>query len=342
MSASASVTDSSPVDLQALHTFGLRAKANALRVIQSQTDLHSFAQQVRAGEPVLLLGEGSNTVFTQPNYAMTVWLMRIKGKQRLGCNGTHHLVRAMAGENWHSFVEWTVAQGLPGLENLALIPGAVGASPVQNIGAYGVELESRLAAVHVWDVQQACFRVFTKAECQFSYRESVFKQVPSNTYIITAVDFALPVKWQAELGYGDVAERVQELGGASPKNVMKAVIDIRSSKLPDPVVLGNSGSFFKNPIVPAAQAQALRAAFPGMVQYPMPDGQVKLAAGWLIEQCGLKGFKVGDVGVYHRQALILVNHGRGQGGELVALMNHIQSVVQVKFGVALSAEPNLI
>ncbi|HEX4844242.1 MAG TPA: UDP-N-acetylmuramate dehydrogenase [Limnobacter sp.] len=342
MSAPVSAPDPLSVSLQNMHTFGLKASALALRPLACPADLLAFTEQARAGEPLLLLGEGSNTVFVQASYPLTVWAMRWTGKQWLGCDGTHHWLRAQGGENWHNLVEWTVLNGWPGLENLALIPGSVGASPVQNIGAYGVELESRVAAVHVWDVKRACHVVFSKAHCEFAYRDSIFKHFDPNKYIITAVDFALPVKWQAELGYGDVAARVRERGVLSPLNVMKSVCEIRSAKLPDPRVLGNSGSFFKNPIVAATTAQAMLTKYPNMVHYPMPDGQVKLAAGWLIDQAGLKGHRIGQVGVYSRQALILVNHGGGQAEDLQRIINHVCHTVQAQFGVLLEPEPNLI
>jgi UDP-N-acetylmuramate dehydrogenase len=239
-------------------------------------------------------------------------------------------------------VEWTVAMGWGGLENLALIPGCVGASPVQNIGAYGVELKDRVSAVHVFDldVQKEC--IFNLDECEFAYRDSIFKHAAQGRYVITAVDFALPVQWQPVLGYGDVAQRVAELGKLTPLNLFKVISAIRTEKLPDPAVLGNSGSFFKNPIVSESKAQALVEQFPNIVNYPADNGQVKLAAGWLIEQCGLKGYVLGGVGVYSKQSLILVNLGKGQGAELRQLIEHVQAQVQARFGVLLEPEPNLI
>ena len=336
------LTATHSVDLQPLHTFGLPARARELRLLANQEDLRAFARMKREGQPFLLLGEGSNTVFTSPLVDATVWKVALKGRQYLGCDGVYHHVRVWAGENWHQTVEWTVAMGWGGLENLALIPGCVGASPVQNIGAYGVELKDRVSAVHAFDldVQKEC--IFNLDECEFAYRDSVFKHAAQGRYVITAVDFALPVQWQPVLGYGDVAQRVAELGPLTPMNVLKAVSTIRTQKLPDPAVLGNSGSFFKNPIVDAAQAKALVQQFPNLVNYSADDGLVKLAAGWLIEQCGLKGFVLGGVGVYTKQALILVNLGNGQGVELLQLISHIQAQVQTRFGVLLESEPNLI
>ena len=336
------LTATHSVDLQPLHTFGLPARARELRLLTNQDDLMAFARVRQEGQPFLLLGEGSNTVFTSPQVDATIWKVALKGRRYLGCDGVHHHLRVWAGENWHHTVEWTVAMGWGGLENLALIPGCVGASPVQNIGAYGVELKDRVSAVHVFDldVQKEC--IFNLDECEFAYRDSIFKHAAQGRYVITAVDFALPVQWQPVLGYGDVAQRVAELGKLTPLNLFKAVSAIRTEKLPDPAVLGNSGSFFKNPIVSESKAQALVEQFPNIVNYPADHGQVKLAAGWLIEQCGLKGYVLGGVGVYSKQSLILVNLGKGQGAELRQLIEHVQAQVQARFGVLLEPEPNLI
>ncbi|MCR2746395.1 UDP-N-acetylmuramate dehydrogenase [Limnobacter parvus] len=330
------------LDLQPLHTFGLPAFARGLCLIRNRADLHQFAQLRQAGGVHLLLGEGSNTVFVGSKVDATVWKVAMKGREYLGCDGSHQHLRVQAGENWHHTVEWTVAMGWGGLENLALIPGCVGASPVQNIGAYGVELKDRISAVHAFDLTTESDRVFAVDECEFGYRDSQFKSSANGRYIITAVDFALPVQWQPVLGYGDVAQRVELLGSINPLNIMKAVCAIRTEKLPDPTVLGNSGSFFKNPVVTEQQAKALINKFPNLVHYPAGLGLVKLAAGWLIDQCGLKGHVLGGVAVYDRQALILVNLGQGQGAELLQLIRHIQMQVQDKFGVLLDPEPNLV
>ncbi|EDM82285.1 MULTISPECIES: UDP-N-acetylmuramate dehydrogenase [unclassified Limnobacter] len=336
------LTATHSVDLQPLHTFGLPARARELRLLTNQDDLMAFARVRQEGQPFLLLGEGSNTVFTSPQVDATIWKVALKGRRYLGCDGVHHHLRVWAGENWHHTVEWTVAMGWGGLENLALIPGCVGASPVQNIGAYGVELKDRVSAVHVFDldVQKEC--IFNLDECEFAYRDSVFKHAAQGRYVITAVDFALPVQWQPVLGYGDVAQRVAGPGKLTPLNLFKVISAIRTEKLPDPAVLGNSGSFFKNPIVSESKVQALVEQFPNIVNYPADHGQVKLAAGWLIEQCGLKGYVLGGVGVYTKQSLILVNLGKGQGAELRQLIEHVQAQVQARFGVLLEPEPNLI
>lgn len=330
------------VDLQPLHTFGLPALAEELVCLANLADLQRLAKSRQSGKSAILLGEGSNTVFIDEFISARVWKVALRGRQYLGCDGVHHHLRVQAGENWHQTVEWTVAMGWGGLENLALIPGSVGASPVQNIGAYGVELKDRISAVHVFDLELETESTFSAEQCGFAYRDSVFKHSAKDRFVITAVDFALPVKWQPVLGYGDVAQRVAQLGAVSPMNILKAVCAIRSEKLPDPAVLGNSGSFFKNPVVGAAQAEALIQKFPSLVNHPAGEGLVKLAAGWLIDQCGLKGHQLGGVGVYSGQALILVNLGHGQGRELLQLIEHVQQQVKHKFGVLLEPEPNLI
>lgn len=335
-------TASHGVDLQPLHTFGLPSFASELRLISGMEDLHAFASAWHSRKPLLLLGEGSNTVFLNPQLKATVWKMALKGRRYLGCDGAHHHVRVQAGENWHHTVEWTVAMGWGGLENLALIPGSVGASPVQNIGAYGVELKDRVAAVHVFDLETQSERTLNADECEFAYRDSLFKRTATGRYVITAIDFALPVKWQAVLGYGDVAQRVAQYGAINPGNILKAVCAIRTEKLPDPAVLGNSGSFFKNPVIDIEQALVLIEKYPNLVNYPAGPGQVKLAAGYLIDQCGLKGHAVGGVSVYPHQALILVNQGHGKGSELLALIQQVQAQVQARFGVSLEPEPNLV
>ena len=334
------------VDLQPLHTFGLKACAQHVHWIKTQADLMAYAQAWRSGQPGVLLGEGSNTVFVSPSVAGTVWRMAIQGKQYLGVfEGCHH-VRVQAGENWHHWVEWSIAQGWFGLENLALIPGTVGASPVQNIGAYGVEVKDRVGAVHVLDALTGEMLVWSNEACQFAYRDSVFKHSAPGRYVITAVDFVLPVRWVPVLSYGDVALRaagfVPQGGALCALHVMKAVCEIRAEKLPDPAVLGNSGSFFKNPVLPVAQFEALKALYPQVVSFPVGQASVKLAAGWLIDQCGLKGVQHGGVRVYDKQALILVNAGEGTGGDLLALIAHIQTQVQARFGVWLEPEPSLV
>lgn len=330
------------VDLQPMHTFHLPARAGRICTIHSSDDLHAYADHVRRGQPMVLLGEGSNTVFLSDLTDHTVWRMGMVGRTYLGVQDGCHRLRVMAGENWHSLVEWSVAMGWPGLENLALIPGSVGAGPVQNIGAYGLELKDRISGVEVFDVQSGTQFFMSTAECQFAYRDSVFKSRGPDQLIITAVHFALPVDWTPVMSYGDLASRIQAGGSVTPFNVMQSVVGIRTQKLPDPVVLGNSGSFFKNPIVDAGFAAQFQCDHPDAPVYPVVEGGVKLAAGWLIDQCGLKGIQKGGVSVYKQQALILINEGEGEGKDLQQLIRTVQQAVFQRFGVQLEPEPNLL
>jgi UDP-N-acetylmuramate dehydrogenase len=262
------------------------------------------------------------------------------------------IVEAGAGENWHDFVAWTLAQGWPGLENLALIPGTVGAAPVQNIGAYGVELQDRFHALDAVDLDTGRSFTLNAAQCGFGYRDSVFKHEArqpgarglAGKALITRVRFALPKRWQAELSYLDLQRRMSDSGLTQPdaRQVMDWVCEIRRAKLPDPAVIGNAGSFFKNPTVTPEQCADIIAREPGIVHYPMPDGSIKLAAGWLIDACGWKGKTMGQAGVYARQALVLVNHGGATGGEVMTLARAIQTSVYERFGIRLEPEPVVV
>ena len=255
------------------------------------------------------------------------------------------IVEAAAGENWHDFVSTCVEQGWPGLENLALIPGTVGAAPVQNIGAYGVELADRFQGLTAWNVQQRQLVEMSASDCRFAYRDSVFKHDAPGTWVIVSVRFVLPRPWQPVLGYPDL-QRYFGLSGASgleiaptAREIFDAVCHIRREKLPDPAVIGNAGSFFKNPLVTAEMRDALLAKHPGLVSYPQPDGRYKLAAGWLIDQCGWKGKQLGAAGVHGRQALVLVNRGGATAADIMALAAAIQKDVVTRYQVALEPEP---
>lgn len=278
----------------------------------------------------------------------TVLLNHLQGKS-IDANG---VLKSASGENWHALVMWSLAQGYAGLENLALIPGTAGAAPIQNIGAYGVELKDRLIRLAAWDFQQSRFCEFTNAQCGFGYRESIFKrpdiQGPWNNprYFITEIELQLSPMAQAQLAlhYGEIASELSLMGIETPQaiDVAKAVIAIRSRKLPDPAQLGNVGSFFKNPIVSAVQAKNLKLLHPDLPQYEVPKAQgdhKKLSAAWLIERCGFKGARRGDVGVHAHHALVLVNYGGGTGRELLSLAQEIQQAVVAKFGVFLEPEP---
>ncbi|WP_374354049.1 UDP-N-acetylmuramate dehydrogenase [Chitinimonas sp.] len=324
-----------PVDLAPLHTLGLRASADRLLTLTSIEQWPGIHAQLTF--PLHILGGGSNLVPSE-RVAGTVLKVELKGRQLLGEDEYAWYVAAAAGENWHDFVQWTLAQGWPGLENLSLIPGTVGAAPIQNIGAYGVELKDRFHALSAMNLADGHSCIFTPEQCSFAYRDSVFKQGEVDRWLITEVLFRLPKAWQPMLDYGDLR---QQLAGQTPtpQVVAEAVIRTRQSKLPDPAQLGNAGSFFHNPRVDAAQADALRARFAGLPCYPQPDGTVKLAAGWLIEQAGWKGRSLGPVGMYEKQALVLVNHGGATASDVAALMAAVKADVLARFGVALQAEP---
>ncbi|PRC92018.1 UDP-N-acetylmuramate dehydrogenase [Solimicrobium silvestre] len=329
----------SAVSLQSFTTFGIAASArHYLRVNElSQLQQISLLPEL-AGLPRLILGGGSNLILTQ-DFPGVVVHMALEGRECVSEDAQFVYVRAAAGEVWHDFVQWTLAQGWGGLENLSLIPGSVGAAPIQNIGAYGVEIKDYFHSLSWLEFASGKIHTFTLAECQFAYRDSVFKHALRDQGVILDVTFALAKQWQAKLGYGDVAQALQGIKSPTPKQVSNAICAIRLSKLPDPSVIGNAGSFFKNPLVSVEFRNALIARCPGLVSYLQTDGQYKLAAGWLIEQAGWKGRALGKVAVYAKQALVLVNLGGATGAEVVALAQAIQADVMQKFGVQLEVEP---
>jgi UDP-N-acetylmuramate dehydrogenase len=333
-----------PFSLQAFHTFGLQAAARRVLGVASEVQLREAVAGCRtAGEPFFILGEGSNTVFTGDVHA-TVIRMDLMGRQWLEPSTDCHRLRVSAGENWHELVEWTLLEGKPGLENLALIPGSVGACPVQNIGAYGLEVMDRIESVRVLDLDSVQFRELSAVECRFSYRDSIFKHELAGKAIITAVTFALPSVWKPLASYADIAKWLAAAGIGEPsaRDIFNAVVAVRTSKLPDPHVMGNAGSFFKNPIVCASEFEKLKAVWPDVVSYPQADGRFKLAAGWLIDRAGLKGFAIGGAAVSERQALVLVNRGGATADELKRLVAHVQSTVLSQFGVLLEPEPVMV
>lgn len=287
-----------------------------------------------------VLGGASNVILPDRLNDPLV-LMRNEGIELVGQTDSTWLVDVAAGENWHRWVETSLARGWPGLENLALIPGTVGAAPVQNIGAYGVELNQRIDGVEIWDCQGKCRRWLSVADCRFGYRDSVFKSSAGNHWIVLAVRFALPKVWLPVLDYPDLWELTErEFGTVTPQDVFDRVVAVRQAKLPDPAVKPNVGSFFKNPVISADQAQHLSQAFPGLIRYPQANGMVKLAAGWLIDQCGLKGKRIGPMAVHDRQALVLVNEGGATAEDVKALAELVLEQVKAKFGVTLEMEPS--
>jgi len=340
------------VPLQAHNSFGIVAKARELVRVRSQADVEQLlADPALAVRPKFVLGGGSNIVLTG-DVKPLVLKVEVAGRRVVEDGPRATLVEAGAGENWHDLVTWTLDQGLPGLENLALIPGTVGASPVQNVGAYGVELQDRFESLDAIDL--ATGRLFTldAAQCAFGYRNSVFKHAPAQAgdlglagrALILRVRLRLPKPWKPVLGYVDLERKRAESGIREPsaRQIYDWICAIRSAKLPDPRVIGNAGSFFKNPTVTPEQCTDIIAREPGIVHYPMPDGSVKLAAGWLIDACGWKGKSVGNAGVYEKQALVLVNRGGATGGEVVTLARAIQTSVYERFGIRLEPEPVVV
>ncbi|AOK31099.1 MULTISPECIES: UDP-N-acetylmuramate dehydrogenase [Burkholderia] len=330
--------------LHAHNTFGFDVRARVAARIGSPEQFASLAHDPRvAGLPTLVLGGGSNVVFSGDFFDGLVLLNEIRGRARVRDDEAAWYVDAGGGENWHAFVDWTLAEGMPGLENLALIPGTVGAAPIQNIGAYGIEMSAHFESLRAIELATGETVEFDARRCAFGYRDSFFKREGRGRFAIVSVTFRLPKVWTPRLGYADVARELAARGidddRVTPRDVFDAVVAIRRAKLPDPLVLGNAGSFFKNPVIDAQRFAELRAREPEVVSYPQPDGRVKLAAGWLIDRCGWKGRALGAAAVHDRQALVLVNRGGASGADVLALARAIQRDVRERFGVELEAEP---
>ncbi len=327
--------------LRARNSFGFEVLAEQAYPITRAEQIGVVMETIKAaGLPWRILGGGSNVVLP-PKLAGVTLLMDIAGQAITHQDESGAGVSVGAGVNWHDFVIWTLDQGLPGLENLALIPGTVGAAPIQNIGAYGVEVGEYIQSIEAYDCQSKTVVNLLASECGFTYRNSIFKAHP-HRYIITRVHFYLPAAWSPRLRYADLAAAFANDHAPTAEEVMVAVCKIRNRKLPDPKLIGNAGSFFQNPIVEKAQYLALLGQFPELVSFPEGDegsGKRKLAAGWMIDRCGFKGLRAGAVGVYERQALVLVNHGGGNADSVLALAKTIQDKVHDTFGVALAIEP---
>lgn len=331
------------VSLQPFNTFGVATRARYLAHAHNDAEVGEALQAAKRLQlPLLVIGGGSNLLLTGDVEAL-VLRMASRGLRIVSSQGDAVLVEAEAGEPWHPFVQWTLEQGLQGLENLSLIPGTVGAAPMQNVGAYGVEIKDVFAGLTALDRHTGELREFTLDECEFAYRDSRFKR-EAGRWLILRVRFALARSGALRLDYGPLRQRLAEQGVSEPtaSDVSRAICSIRSEKLPDPAVLGNAGSFFKNPLVSADLAAQLRVEHADLVAYPQADGQVKLAAGWLIEKAGWKGFRDGDAGVHRQQALVLVNYGGATGAQLLALARRIQADIQARFGVSLEIEPNIL
>lgn len=329
-------------DLQALHTFGLPVRASALVTLTDGNQLKDVLTLPQYDvDNVLWLGGGSNILFCA-DYPGLVVRIANRGIRVVADDGEHVVVEAAAGENWHDFVQYTVTQGWCGLENLSLIPGTVGAAPVQNIGAYGVEVQSCIESVHSFDLLSGKWRWMSAKECCFAYRDSIFKHSEGKRYVITSVRFALSHRFVPQLQYGDLEQKVAHISKNQKLNakiVAQAVCQIRRQKLPDPCVLGSAGSFFKNPIVKPQVAAVLLHQYPDLPHYPQPDGCIKLAAGWMIERCGLKGYQHGGAAVHDQQALVLVNKDHATAADVVALARYICDCVINHFQVQLEPEP---
>jgi len=334
----------SGASLKPYNSFGLPAVARTLVRVASDSDVRRVVDHPELGTaPKFVLGGGSNIILTR-DMPQVVLKVEVRGMRLVQERDDAWIVEAGAGENWHEFVAFTLARGWPGLENLALIPGTVGAAPVQNIGAYGLELKDRFESLDAVDLVTGRTVTLHADICAFGYRDSVFKHSLSNRTVITRVRFRLPKAWQPVLGYLELERKMAETGNHAPsaQQVFDWVCAIRRAKLPDPLVIGNAGSFFKNPVVTIEQCRDIIGRDPEIVHYPMPDGSIKLAAGWMIDACGWKGKSVGQAGVYEKQALVLVNRGGAIGSEVMLLAQAIQESVYGRFGIRLETEPLVV
>ena len=328
------------ISLRTRNSFGVDQQAARLVEFETPEDLRTF---FAAGIPEkwMVLAGGNNILFTG-DYEGVLLTPVARRIALLSDDGEEVRVRVDAGVEWDDLVEWAVQRGLWGIENLSLIPGKAGAAPVQNIGAYGCEAKDAIRRVEMYCVETGAMLTLDAAHCGFGYRESVFKHDLKGRVIITAVEIALSHTPRPRLGYGDVEREVESRGGVTLRNIREAICSIRRAKLPDPAVLGNAGSFFKNPVVEASVAENLLKTYPEMPHYPAPEGRVKLAAGWLIDRAGMKGRREGAVGVHERQALVLVNHGGATGGEVIAFAHKVQERVREKFGIEIDTEVNIL
>ena len=331
------------ISLKKFNTFGIEANARYFVEINSVADLRN-ALNLEGYPDLFLLSGGSNMLLTQ-DLDRLVLFINLKGKEILEESETEIVLRVMAGENWHDLVLWTLEKGYGGLQNMALIPGNTGTAPIQNIGAYGVELKDVFAGCEAMNMLTGELQYFTKEQCQFGYRDSFFKRQGKGKFIITAVDLRLSKRdHKINIDYAPLKAELLQNGIETPDitDIAKAVIAVRSSKLPDPKELGNSGSFFKNPVIKEEEFQPLKASYPELPSYNMGDKKYKIPAAWLIDQCGLKGKRFGDAGVHKNQALVLVNYGSASGADILDLARRVQSEVKEKFGITLEPEVNII
>lgn len=325
------------VDLLAYNTFGIAARAAHWVDVHHADDARDAVRAFPAAQR-LILGGGSNIVLTH-DWPGVVLHLASRGCALEGTDANTHFVRVAAGEPWDDVVRWTLARGLGGLENLSLIPGTAGAAPIQNIGAYGLELADRLASVEVLDLDSGVSTHWSREACALAYRDSVFKRHPPGRSMVMSLQLALPRRWTPLLSYRELAQALADTRVDDPMVIRQAVVALRTRKLPDWRVLGNAGSFFKNPTVLPAQHSALRAQWPDLVSFEQPDGRYKLAAGWLIDRAGWKGRTMGQAGVHDQQALVLVNRGGATGADILALASAITADIRARFGVTLEREP---
>ena len=344
MSENCGMQIESGVSLKPYNTFGLPAVARTLVRVASDADVRRVVDHPELGlAPKFVLGGGSNIILTR-DMPQIVLKVEVRGMRLVEERTDAWIVEAGAGESWHTLVAHTLAQGWPGLENLALTPGTVGAAPVQNIGAYGVELKDRFESLDAVDLVTGRTSTLWPEICAFGYRDSVYKHSLAGRSVITRVRFRLPKPWQPVLGYLELERKMTDTGISAPsaQQVFDWVCAIRRAKLPDPALIGNAGSFFKNPVVTPEQCRDIIGRDPEIVHYPMPDGSLKLAAGWMIDACGWKGKSIGQAGVYEKQALVLVNRGHAIGSEVMTLARAIQESVYGRFGIRLEHEPVVV
>jgi UDP-N-acetylmuramate dehydrogenase len=327
-------------NLQAHNTFGIQAKANCFARFQSVAQLASLLNEHI--EPLLILGGGSNILLTK-DFEGTVLKNEINGIDVFKEDEDFAFVKVGAGVVWHDFVMWAIDNNLGGAENMSLIPGSVGAAPMQNIGAYGVELKSIFHELEALSIDKKELHTFSNSDCDFGYRYSIFKGPLKDKFVISSVSFRLQKKHSFNTSYGAIEEQLQKMSlKPNLKNISDAVIAIRQQKLPDPKKIGNSGSFFKNPVINNEKFQALKKQFPEIVGYPVSETHTKVAAGWLIDQAGWKGYQNGDAGVHKNQALVLVNYGNAKGSEIWQLSEQILQSISEKYGIVLEREVNII
>jgi UDP-N-acetylmuramate dehydrogenase len=343
--AAAAYTLAWDVPLRERNTFRLDAQAACVATVHEPAALPELLARPELRDlPVMVLGEGSNVLFATPRHPGLLVHLAAREARLLDQDASHGLVRVAAAFPWDPLVDWALERGLHGLENLALIPGQCGAAPIQNIGAYGVEVAQFLVAVHCFDRRTGRHQTLDAAACQFAYRDSVFKREPDRR-IVTAVDLRLPRAAATRTSYAGLAEELRAMGdlAATPVNVAAAVRRLRRRKLPDPALVGNAGSFFKNPLVPRTQAEQLEAAYPALPVYPgSHDDERKLSAAWLIERAGWRGYRAGDAGVSAQHALVLVNHGHATGAELLDVARRVVDSVERDFNVRLEPEPRIV